>query len=203
MTALAFLNDKQAQAQTALADLALPTKKHEDWRYLNLRPLNEFPLQAASKADDAAIAKLAEIQGLEANKLVFVNGQFDESASNMQSEAGIEVVSFADANDAQQAVIAEKLASIPSKGVSYFEQQNQASFDHGVLIWVKKNTQAQTPIQISHISGGAQAGLMQQRVLVVVETGAQATLIEHFASVEDNHDAFLNGVSEFEIGANE
>jgi Fe-S cluster assembly protein SufD len=41
-----------------------------------------------------------------------------------------------------------------------------------------------------------------QRLLVVLDTGAQASVIEHFASTEDEQDGFVNSLAEISVGEN-
>ena len=43
---------------------------------------------------------------------------------------------------------------------------------------------------------------MPARLLIVLETGAQATVVEHFASNNDEQNCFVNAITEAKVGAN-
>ena len=202
MTTNTFTTSLLTDTPSRLADFSLPHKKQEDWRYLNLRSLSEASLQAATAASDDSLAALSQIDNLAAQRITFVNGQYDASLSLLNAEQGVAVVRFDDANSEQQALIKQHFNVQANEKAGYFNQLNLQNLSDAVLVHIAKDVQCKQPILVNYLSCASAGSLAQQRVLVVVDQGAQATVIEHFNSVADEHQALLNGVSEFIIADN-
>ncbi|WP_347332294.1 Fe-S cluster assembly protein SufD [Marinimicrobium locisalis] len=178
-----------------------PSRKTENWKYTPLAPLqrSEFQQWAAKTTGWQDGIDFLE---LNATRLVFVNGVFDAEASD--SELPAEVVRFGDASTDQQAVIAEHLGRIVDGEQHLFAALSNAwASEDGVLVHVPKNGELAKPLYIVHVSTptGAPA-TANQRLLVVLETGARASVIEHFASTEDEQDGFVNSLTEVNVGEN-
>ena len=76
-----WLKSTRSQGATALADTPWPTRKTEAWKYTSLYSLTaENYLQTAAAANIGKDALTAfEFGGLDAYRLVFVDGVFDET----------------------------------------------------------------------------------------------------------------------------
>ena len=65
---------------SSFAKLGFPTVQHEDWRYTNVAPLTQLPLQPAAESENEAAAKTALEKSIFAQlpgvRLVFVNGYY-------------------------------------------------------------------------------------------------------------------------------
>ncbi len=178
-----------------------PNRKTENWKYTPLAPLQRSEFQQwAAKTNGWQDG--IEFLEFNATRLVFVNGVFDADASD--SELPAEVVRFGDATVGQQAVIAEHLGQIVDSEQHLFAALSNAwASEDGVLVHVPKNGELTKPLYIVHVSTptGAPA-TANQRLLVVLETGARASVIEHFASTEDEQDGFVNSLTEVSVGEN-
>lgn len=176
-----------------------PSRRTELWKYTPLASLQRGQFatwgsaQAYTLADDALLT-------LEATRLVFVNGQFDEEASTGDTAS---VVRFSKANAAQQSVIEAYLGKIVDTKRHLFASLSNAWTQDGVLVHVPKNTKLDLPIYVVHISTPeSAAAIANQRVLVVLEESAQAELIEHFISDGQHQNGFVNSLTEIQVGAN-
>jgi Fe-S cluster assembly protein SufD len=83
-----------------------------------------------------------------------------------------------------------------------FTTLNAANIDDGLFVHIPKNVALDKPIEVLHLNYTANSErLILPRHLVVVESGAQATLIERIAS-RGNAAYFANSVSEIFVGDN-
>ena len=176
-----------------------PGRRTELWKYTPLSSLQRGQFtswgsaQAYTLADDALLT-------LDAIRLVFVNGEFDSQASSGDA-AG--VVRFSQADADQQALIEANLGKIVDTKRHLFASLSNAWTQDGVLVHVPKNTKLELPIYIVHISTPeAAAATANHRVLVLLEESAQAEVIEHFVSDEQQQNGFVNSLTEIQVGAN-
>ncbi len=177
-----------------------PNRKTEQWKYTPLAPLQktDFAQWAGKTADWQNRIEWLE---LDATRLVFVNGIFDAEASD---PLPAEVSRFGDASDAQHAVIAEHLGQIVDSEHHLFAALSNAwASEDGVLVHVPKNTRLAKPLYVVHVSTPTETpATANQRLLIVLDTGAQASVIEHFASTDDEQNGFVNSLTEVRVGDN-
>lgn len=202
---LPLLTTLNAQGREAFAAAAMPTRKTEAWKYTSLTALlaNEYGAPAVAGSNEQLTAA-ATINGLDAARLVFVNGQLSNELSD--ALALQQVTLFSQANDGQQALISEKLNSVltQAQGSEHlFNDLNNASVNEGVLIHVGKNERLQQPLQISYLTTqNANPFAVTARILLVMETGADATVVEHYGSDEHAQVNFTNALTEILVGDN-
>lgn len=177
-----------------------PNRKTEHWKYTPLAPLQktEFAQWASTSSQWHEQIEWLE---LDATRLVFVNGVFDAEASD---ELPAEVVRFGDASAAQQAVIGQHLGRIVDSEHHLFAALSNAwASEDGVLVHIPKDARLAKPLYVVHVSTPSSApATANQRLLVVLETGAQASVIEHFASTDAEQNGFVNSLTEIEVGKN-
>jgi Fe-S cluster assembly protein SufD len=187
----------------------IPTRKIEAWKYTSLNGLtsNEegygrLASQLSSEElNSEGLKALADIAALDALRLVFVNGQFSEELSSAENSANI--VRFSEANDAQKAIIADNIGTAIEQEKHVFAALNNAIINDGVLVHIAKNEQLKNNIQITHITTKQdQSFTIPARILIVLETGASATVVEHFTSTDDEQNCFVNAITEVKVGAN-
>ena len=192
-----WLEELQTSANQAWQTLPFPNRKTENWRYTNLKKIEQSEyLQASEKHDDTA----GEISIFEDGPTIaVVNGCVNFSLSkNLENlEAGLEIVSFAQANSEQQKIIKQYVNQVVfcSEEKKYtFASLNMAKFEDGLLVHVKNGAQLTQPIQIQSITIEEEKMVTSQhRVLVVVEQHAQATVLESF---EGQGASLMNAICE-------
>ncbi|MFQ3170814.1 MAG: Fe-S cluster assembly protein SufD [Oleispira sp.] len=182
----------------------IPTRKTEAWKFTSLYNLtsNEEGFGRLAETHSAAgLDGITTIPALNAQRLVFVNGQYSIELSSNESLSN--VVRFSQANEAQQAIIADNIGTAIEQEKHVFAALNNANTIDGVLVHVGKNEQLTTNIQITHITTAqAKPFTVPARLLIVLETGAEATVVEHFASNDDEQNCFVNAITEAKVGAN-
>jgi Fe-S cluster assembly protein SufD len=201
LSAVTALNSSGADSFLAQE---IPTRKTEAWKYtslFNLTSNEEGYGRLAETHGAAGLDGQATIPALDAQRLVFVNGQYSKELSSNTEHKN--VVRFSQADDAQKSIIADNLGSAVEQEKHVFGALNNAITTDGVLVHVGKNEQLKTNIQITHITTPqAKAFTVPARLLIVLETGAQATVVEHFASTDDEQNCFVNAITEAKVGAN-
>jgi Fe-S cluster assembly protein SufD len=182
----------------------IPTRKTEAWKFTSLYNLTsnqEGYGRLAETHSPAGLDGITTIPALNAQRLVFVNGRYSEELSS--NEGLSNVVRFSQANDVQQAIITEHIGTAIEQEKHIFSALNNAITTDGVLVHIEKNEQLKTNIQITHITTPqAKPFTVPARLLIVLETGASATVVEHFASSDDEQNCFVNAITEAKVGAN-
>jgi len=178
-----------------------PTRKTEHWKYTPLLPLQkgDFVAWAANDRENVQVPD-SEFMTLDATRLVFVNGVFDlERSSNLPGE----LVRFSTASAQQQDVIKTHLGKVVDGDQHLFATLSNAWAADGLLLQVPRNHHLAEPIYIVHISTPtAEPAVVNQRLLVVLEEGASATVIEHYLSTAAQQNGFVNSLTEVVVGAN-
>jgi FeS assembly protein SufD len=187
-------------AITALRDEAfhhfdahgLPHRRIEEWKYTDLRALMREAKPLAEPATRTGV--VTGLAGVEAGRVAIVNGRYEPGWSDLNaSDAGVtltELFAFA----AEQKTY--RLGDVPGKEDIAF-WLNTAFMTGGVALRVKEN--ARQPVHIAHVFAGNSAAAMYPRCVVIVEPGAQLTLVESFEGPV-GLDYQVNSVLELVIG---
>ncbi len=147
-------------AEEALG-ISLPTRREEDWKWTDLRRMvSSVYLRQDIVTKDADVARLISstpFATVNAQRVVFVNGQYDASRSTL---GGATVTSGVAAIEQSETIIAlnNKLAAT------------------GVTIRIDGNTNS--PIEILHVTTDGLARSVATRNHIEVAAGASGTLIE-------------------------
>jgi len=197
---LTWLEALRTQAADAWLAQPWPTRKTEHWKYTPLQGLQKTILHAWGDVATAELDKTLrnEFIPLDAFRLVFVNGVFDSATSSKLPDA---IVRFSEANASQQSLIEKHLGKVVDGKQHVFAELNNAWLDDGVLIHVPRNQQLEKPIYIVNVVTEI-AVASNQRLLVVLDEGAQAEIIEHYFSNSEVQQGFVNALTEVVIGDN-
>jgi Fe-S cluster assembly protein SufD len=187
-------------AITALRDEAfhhfdahgLPHRRIEEWKYTDLRALMREAKPLAEPATRTGV--VTGLAGVEADRVAIVNGRYEPGWSDLNAgDAGVtltELFAFAAEHKTY------RLGDVPGKEDIAF-WLNTAFMTGGVALRVKKN--ARQPVHIAHVFAGNSAAAMYPRCVVIVEPGAQLTLVESFEGPV-GLDYQVNSVLELVIG---
>jgi Fe-S cluster assembly protein SufD len=163
------------EAFGAIAD-GLPHRRVEEWKYTDLRalmrdakPLADLPGKAEIEAASAALP----LAGVDAAKIVFVNGSLVELGA---LPAGVTALPLAKAFTANHPLIA-RFGEAGAPGDNPAIALNTAFVSDGVLITIAKGTKVEKPLHLAFAQQGT-GHASYARVLVVAEEGVSLTLIE-------------------------
>jgi Fe-S cluster assembly protein SufD len=165
------------EAEKRLEIQTLPTTKDEDWKYTDLKLLRERAfVPGASREVDLAESILPEARG---TRLVFVNGHFAPHLSNTSAlPPGVRMLPLASASAA-----AAGLGTLATPETSdVFANLNHARFTDGAFLFVPRQVRVEAPLQVLFVSEqeGATATYSLPRLLVVLERGAEAQIVEEY-----------------------
>jgi len=170
------------EALSLFKKVGLPSKRDEDWKYTDVSRLADL-LEAGSSHADIAIEGLG-IADLDAYRMVFINGVFDEAQSNLPD--GVSIVSLA----ALEASVSNEAAETLSKLFQVSGDEplfnglmalNAAMASDGAAVCLADNSVLAKPLYMLHVSN-------QNNVIrhgLMLGENAQAQVIEHFISTGD------------------
>ena len=177
-----------------LLRLGLPGPKHENWKYTRLDTLlaHDFiepaPVQLSAEQCQALSLKL------DAVRLVFVDGVFSPALSDDPAASMYQITV-----DNQREALP---APVQPEVFLHLTESLSAAVTH---IVVPRNTRPPRPLLLMHISSGAHSGnslnTAHYRHHLELQSGASATVIEHFVSLT-NGAHFTGGRLTMAVGAN-
>ncbi len=114
----------------------------------------------------------------------------------MDIPAGVQLVRFADANEAQTALLDQHLGSVVDSSRHLFANLSDAALRDGVFVQIDAEADVTKPLHlIWQTTNGETAFTVNQRLLVLCGANSRASLIEHFDCAGDGN-AFTNGITE-------
>ena len=204
-----WLSEQHRRGRSSWKSSTMPTRKTENWKYTRLKALEQGAYVGRPECQDlsapalTALREQIHINGLGARMLVFVNGFYSPELSTAESMAGMDVVLFSEADETQVETIRTHLGTVADRDKYMFTALNDSLLDDGVFVHVKANSRVEAPLHIVWLTvPQSEAFTLSQRLLVVLESGSEAAVVEHFASDEAQQNSFTNGVSELVLNAN-
>lgn len=192
------------EGMTRFKELGFPTPKQEEWKYTKLRPLEDTQFRAGRPEDGkVALAKVPHLLQDDqiAARLVFLNGRCQSHLSVI--------------NDLPDGVTLECVHDTLAREPEWVEAQfnanldgtdeavrslNIAMMDSGFVFRVEKGVVLEKPVEVVYIGGLTDEPVAYfPRNMIVVEEGAQATLVKHHAGLGAGA-YFANTATSVEVG---
>ncbi|MBA2737577.1 MAG: Fe-S cluster assembly protein SufD, partial [Pyrinomonadaceae bacterium] len=171
----------------------------EEWKYTNVAPIakENFIIGGDANLTRDKIAPFVFDES-RMSVLVFANGSFDKSASNLEALKDARILSFSEAaaDEKLAEIFKLKLASLVNYEKNGFTALNTAFVGEGAFVYLPKNTKIDAPIQILYLT--EENKISHPRVLIVAEAHAEATIIETFARGEESK-YLTNAVTEISL----
>ena len=192
-----WLAQYRSEAGSRLQQLGFPQRRQEAWRYTSVDRLlqQDFAPAGAALPDIDLDAFL--LPQLDAHRAVFVNGRFVAGLSSLDTlPAGVNVGSLKQQIECNPEMPARWLGRAAGVPQHAFSALNAAAIDDGLVITVAQGQKLDRPVEVLHLTTAPGAALVvPSRSLLLLEAGAQATLVERFAS-PDASLYFNNSLSE-------
>jgi Fe-S cluster assembly protein SufD len=200
---LASLNARRGEALERANALAVPSLRDEDWRFTDITPLTRIQFQPAAAVPRLAASDVAHLMLPEATTyLTFVDGVFAPALSAHGGlPQGVVVTNLASAFAPHAAMFGQHLARHARFERDVFTALNTAWLHDGAFVWVAKNRECPAPVHVRYVSTQKET-VSYPRCLVIVEPGADCTLIEEYGAVGDGDAYFSNAVTEIVVGEN-
>ncbi|MEM7119689.1 MAG: Fe-S cluster assembly protein SufD [Pseudomonadota bacterium] len=180
--------------------LGLPTPKVEDWKYTNLRALTALTFARASGDRSAAIDDVPSLvfDG-DVHRIVLVNGTVNAALSDFDGlPDGLSVLPFDQAITRDPGALESHVGHVAALGRKPFVALNTAYLDDGLVIRVAAGAKIDAPLHLAFVGAAGDEHLVwHPRLLIVVEEGASATIVETHSGAGSY---FSNGVSEVTVG---
>ncbi len=180
---------RQQQAARQLQQLHMPERREEGWRYTPLPPVVEHDFKPAEPeeellfADDVAQLRLTEP---DSPCIVLLNGFFMEELSSLPEDGSLEIRNLNTALHGGSSEVFARLGELSGEQPHLFTALNTAMIGEGAYLRIPAGTVVAKPIEILHVSISFESEFIAQpRLLVVLEEGAQAVLIEHYEHLSD------------------
>jgi Fe-S cluster assembly protein SufD len=171
--------------------LGFPTIKHEDWKYTNLNRFLKEEYSIDGKSIQIPAIPNVAIPGLDANRVVLVNGVWDGVVSGGPLPSGLKIMRVAEAlQDPAYAGYFEN----GKWGNHAFPNLNTALFTDGLL--VQADGMIGKPLHIVHYYTAARNILVQPRHLLVIGANAEVTVAETVHSDPDEARVLVNSLTE-------
>ncbi|WP_082673806.1 Fe-S cluster assembly protein SufD [Thiohalocapsa sp. ML1] len=185
-----WLTTARSAAAARVASASVPTNKSEDWRYTGLRALLE---QGFTPVDEPLTALLPDdiedvlLPGLDAHRVVFVNGRFAPQLSVLEGlPAGLRIGGLRATLAEDPDALREVLTAVAGDGAHVLTALNTAGFDDGLVLLAARGVQVEKPIELLNLSVGLdEPRVAQPRHVVALGDAAQVTLIERYLSLGD------------------
>jgi len=189
-----FLAERRRQAAASFAELGLPTRAWEEWRFTGVRHLEEAQWIVPDRAlqppplDDRLLG--------DAHRLVVVDGWLEPELSRLQGLPDrVFAGSLADAAVRRPELVEPHLARHAALNDHPFVALNAAQFRDGALLWIPPGMVLDRPIQLLLIARRHERPTMVlPRVLIVAGRGSQATVVHRSAG--GGADTFTCAVTE-------
>jgi Fe-S cluster assembly protein SufD len=196
----AWLAPVRRAAIQSFADSGFPTRQNEDWHFTSAAAIAEtewVPLRDPSgqvQVDDLSPFLL----GLDAPRLVFVNGRYAPTLSSLVGlRSRVRVLDLA--RHWGEPIVEKYFGALAPSGRDAFTALNTAFAVDGAIVHVQSDTVLETPIHLLYVTDAEAAkGVTHPRTLIVAERHAVATIIESYVAVGDA-TYFTNAVTEIEV----
>ena len=199
-----WLDTIRKKAIRSIDSTGFPHHRHEEWKYTDISKITDQFFRPIKGPAQEILWKELNEAGLDLADtipLIFLDGRYTTLfTGTIQLPKGVKVDSLQQALKSDSKAIRRHLTQFPESNSSIFTDLNTAFIDDGAYIHISKNTVAALPIQLVFISGRHSEPVMSQpRNLIVLEKGAQATVIQNFIGLEQKSDYLQNSVTEIAL----
>ncbi len=197
----AGLGDSRRAALDAVLRDGIPHARVEAWKYTPLRSLERrsfAPTTATSASFDEAL-----LAGIPAPRIVFVNGRFDAShsdVSGLPQGASLQALSqvLASGEPRESNFLARRF----DRADEIFARLNAALADDGAVLRLDAGVTVASPVHLVFIGAPAQGDLAWHlRHLIELAEGAALTLVEHQLG-QGAHQNLANALAHVHLAAN-
>ena len=190
----------RGEAMASFTELGYPTRRHEDWRYTDLKPIvtGEFDPTPESLTPEQIerAGRLLDDSMLDAGaaRLVFVDGQ---PLPGVQLPRGLQGLTVLDHEQTWQRI--GELQTTDLFQNHPLAALNTAFTSSGTLIRLKENTTLDEPLHLVFVTARGSKRATQPRVLIDVGAGSELTIVQHFVG-EDSAAGWTNLVTQITQG---
>jgi Fe-S cluster assembly protein SufD len=200
--AVALNEERRARAIHALKEQGLPTSRDENWKYVNLRPLEKVRFAPATQTQTTVAAEDLPVPIAGYARYIFIDGVYAPALSTPIDRAGVRVTSLAtEAGPARDLPVSHLRGTASGSGAAAapatdaptadlvardlrFALLSDAFATDGASIHIDGGTDCQSCVELVFVATtDARAGASYPRVEFHVDAGARVGLIERHVSI--------------------
>jgi FeS assembly protein SufD len=201
-----LLNERRGEALDAFLQLGFPGYKTEDYQQTDiaewLSPDFGFYFDQSLFSDETGRIFRCNIPNLNSYHHFLINGFYREGRDNPVFPKDVfsgSLNQFAERYPVLFSRYYGQLAKSQKDGSVAF---NTMFVQDGYVLYVPKNTVLENPVQVTNIANGKTDSLVNRRILIIFESGAQAKLLFCDHSAEEKVKFASTQVSEIYLGEN-
>lgn len=185
---VSWVRQLRARGLSRFESTGFPTARDEAWKYTNVRPITKQTFTHAPRRKDGPgldQGKCLDLPKPNGHRLVFVNGHFCESLSDLSGlPEGARVVSLATVLDRDAAELEPYLGSLAPENSHGFSALNTAFLTDGAYIRLAPGCTVECPIELFYAASNGEENLVNvPRNLIVAGAGSSGVIIERYASL--------------------
>jgi Fe-S cluster assembly protein SufD len=154
---VAWIDSLRREAFASFKEQGIPTRRREEWKGTNFAPLSEMEFTRVGRngqTDDVA-SKMEDHNLDGAPTLVFIDGEFDPSASRLTNlPAGVRALSLAEVLTSEPELLEDRLAVLTDLKIQPLVALQTAFLADGAVITVDRDVRVDQPIRLRFISTG-------------------------------------------------
>lgn len=193
------MNNIRQEAMEFFEKSGFPTKKNEEWKYTDVSAIanTNFRYEATASGENISAEELNSflLACDNINRLVFVNGHFNENLSFIKEANNISIETLNE--NLQNELLNNYFNSAIDFKQDGFTALNSALAYDGALIIVSASAVIEKPIHIININDSRKEGTASHtRNIIVAEKGSKASFILSYHSLNDDNSGFTNVATE-------
>ncbi|MEH6651245.1 MAG: Fe-S cluster assembly protein SufD [Motiliproteus sp.] len=201
-----WLAEFRRKAQLDFRSQGLPNTRLEQWKYTSIKALADTEFQVDTDAMDVQSSLLqrdkaeylkAEQSAAEDDRLVFLAGRFQAGLSRISPlPPGAKLLSLRQALEQEHPLVRAHLGRIAKHQGHPFAALNSLWLDDGLFLYLPADCQLRRTVHCLFYSpSGPSSFTSYPRLLILLESGAQAQLVEEYlGSIQPGDD---NGAAQF------
>jgi Fe-S cluster assembly protein SufD len=191
-----WLTELRERGRSRFEELPVPHHKQKGWEFTDMSRFDPeaFPAAGAG-ALDTRPARPAVVEAGDRPSLLAVDGTVEAGPGSLPD--GLTLTTLAEAANDHAEVVRAHLGELVLDA-DKFAAQNTMTWTHGAFVHVAAGARIEEPVVITAIQ--ATAGAMPWRSLIVVDDGAEATVVEQYLSADDELEGYFNPVTEIVVG---
>ncbi|HNP18510.1 MAG TPA: Fe-S cluster assembly protein SufD [Fulvivirga sp.] len=206
LDAMVPIHKIRSEAFNHLNNIGLPKVKNEEYKYTNVtkaleKNFNFAPAASPSKIEQTTIDEIT-FDGLDAYRLVFINGHFSPDLSDNINVKGVSVMNVAKAIENIDKDFLKHFGTVSSKNDDAFFALNTSLTEDGAYINIADNVVLDKPLALCFIIDSSdKSTYTTSRNLIVTGVNSQVDILEIFAT-QGSEGSFSNTATEIVVGEN-
>ncbi len=196
----AWLTARRDAGMKRFGEIGFPTRKQENWRFTDLRPLTLAPILPSAAQGGFDPGRLDSYYfGGPSHRIVLINGLYAPELSNIgRLPDGALFCSTAEALNLRPELVESAFDTSESTGAQPFASLNAGFFSGGFVLALDPGTVLEAPVEIVHFGDAPEARAFHLRNIVSGAAGSKAAIVETFAGAGFG---WTNTVTALHLGA--